>query len=335
MKKLFYQSLFFVIFISIFCFPVFADEKEVLLHFVHLSDTHINYDYLSDKAKLRKNSGTILSDAIEQVNNMKEVDFVLITGDLVNLGKEELVDKFVDITMSFNPPVYVTLGNHDVGVNTKLGKDGLIKKFYDKENPTSFPNQVPYYSFYPNDQFVIICLDTTSDKAITSVGFLGDEQLQWLEAELEKNKDRFVIIAIHMSPIEPVKTPRHFFAEPDRTRLLDLINSNENIIGLFSGDYHLARIIKLQKKIYVISPATVKYPNAFREIIITRGKKDKEKGKLIVEFKWHTAHNEKLVELSKSESESTEISVGSKKDRERIFKFKIPEHMQNETETGN
>ena len=222
--------------------------------------------------------------------------------------------------MSLNYPLYVTLGNHDVGVNSEVNRKAYIKKYYELKNPTSFTNKMSYYSFSPNEQFTIICLDGTTEKELTSNGQIDDEQLNWLKKELEKNKEKFVIIALHFPLIEPFKSKSHHFIEPDRTKLLDLINSYKNVIGVFTGHYHAARLVKIKNKIHNACPAVVQYPCAFREITISKDEKSKH---LYVDFKWHVVNEPELVQHSKKASDNWALLQGAEEDRKRTIKLKI------------
>lgn len=296
-----------------------AQEEKSLLHFVQITDTHLNFSSAKDYERLLGSSEKLLIDAVSQINEIKDLDFVLATGDLVDIPEEKLVDKYIEITMSLKYPLYVLLGNHDVSVNGGLGKKGFIKKFNETEDAKSFPDNMTYYSFSPNEKFTIICLDGTTEKIITAHGQIDDEQLNWLKEELEANKDKYIIVALHFPLVEPYKSKTHFFVEPDRTKLLDLLNSYKNVIGVFTGHYHASRLFKIKNKIHNSCPAVVQWPNAFREIIITQ-----EKPKYLnVDFKWHDVNGAELREVSKTNSKAWGITQGTEEDREQTIKFKV------------
>lgn len=297
-----------------------AKESKTLLHFVQISDTHLQKGDSKDAERLLGSSEKLLKDAVEEINHIEDLDFVLASGDLVDTAEEKLVDKYIRITMSLKAPLYVLLGNHDVSVNGGLGKDGFIKKFTAVKDSISFTGNMAYYSFSPNEKFTIICLDGTTDKVVTPHGSIEDpKQFKWLEDELEANKNKFVIIALHFPFIEPFKSETHFFLEPDRTRLLDLINGYKNVIGVFSGHYHAAKLFKIKNKIHNSNPAVVQYPNAFREIIISQY----EPKHLNVQFKWHSVNGQELRDVSKNSSMSWALTQGAEEDREQTIKLRV------------
>lgn len=296
-----------------------AQEEKPHLHFVQISDTHLNFSTAKDYERLLGSSEKLLRDAVNEINEIKDLDFVLATGDLVDIPEEKLVDKYIEITMSLKYPFYVLLGNHDVSVNGGLGKKGFIKKFTELEDATSFTDNMTYYSFSPNEKFTVICLDGTIDKVVTAHGQIDDKQLEWLKDELDANKDKYVIITLHFPLIEPYKSKTHFFLEPDRTKLLDLLNSYKNVIGVFTGHYHAARLFKIKNKIHNSCPAVVQWPNAFREVIIIQD----DPKYLNVSFKWHPVNGAELREVSKTNSKVWSATQGNEEDREQVIKLKV------------
>ncbi len=316
------KILFLVLVISLFTFATGLNAQEApLLHFVQVSDLHLQKSIAKDGERLLGSSEKLLKDTVDQINMIDGLDFVLGSGDLVDVPDESLVDKFVDITKGIKYPFYVLLGNHDVSVNGGLGKKGFVKKFTDVTGQKSFPEGMNYYSFTPNEKFKIICLDGTTDKIITSHGQLDDKQLEWLKNELEEslNKNQYAIISIHFPPVEPFPSNSHNILEPDKTKFLEIVNSYKNVIGVFAGHYHAARLQKIKNKIYNNNPAVVQYPNAFREITITQnGSKY-----LNVDFKWHEVDGIELRNKSKENSRYPKQHEGNEEDKVQTIKFKI------------
>ena len=296
-----------------------AQEPKPLLHFVQLSDTHLQRSYAKDAERLLGSSEKLLTSAVKEINEIKDLDFVLSTGDQVDVPDIKLVDKYIEITMSLKYPFYVLLGNHDVSVKGGLGKLGYTNKFNTLDNATSFTNNMTYYSFSPNDKFTFICLDGTTDKVVTALGQIDDGQLEWLKNELEINKNKHVIVALHFPIIEPYKSMDHYILEPDRTKLLNLLESYKNVIGVFSGHYHAAKLFNIKNKIHNSNPAVIQWPNAFREITIYQ----EDPKYLTISFKWHPVNGADLREVSKENSKSWSLTQGADEDREQTIRLKI------------
>ena len=312
-------GLLFLLIISSFI-ALKANEPKPLLHFVKITDTHLQKSMAKDGERLLGSSEKLLGDAVNEINEIKDLDFVISTGDQVDQAEEKLVDKYIEITMASKYPWYVLLGNHDVSVNGGLGKKGYIKKFTDKDAINRvFTDDMAYYSFSPNEKFTIICLDGTTEKIVTPLGQIDDEQLEWLKGELEKNKDKFVIIALHFPVIEPFKSKDHYILEPGRTKLQEIVENYKNVIGVFSGHYHAAKLVKIKNRIHNSCPAVIQWPNAFREITITQ----EDPKYLSVNFKWHPVDGQELRDKSKTNSKSWSLTQGTEEDREQTIKVKI------------
>ena len=170
-------SILFLLSLSFLTFTK-AEESKTLLHFVQISDTHLQKSESKDAERLLGSSEKLLKAAVEEINQIEDLDFVLASGDLIDTAEEKLVDKYIKITMSLTAPLYVLLGNHDVSVNGGLGKDGFIKKFTAIKEQKSFPGNMAYFSFSPNEKFTIICLDGTTDKVVTAHGSIDSSLLR-------------------------------------------------------------------------------------------------------------------------------------------------------------
>ena len=315
MKK---RVLFFLLVFFTSC-SALANEKP-LLHFVQISDTHLQKNYARDAERLLGSSEKLLKDAVNQINKIENLDFVLSTGDQVDVPDEALIEKYIEITMASKYPWHVLLGNHDVSVNGGLGKKGYVKKFANQDAINRvFADNMTYYSFSPSEKFTVICLDGTTEKVVTALGQIDDKQLEWLKSELKANKNKFVIIALHFPIIEPYKSSDHYIIEPDRSKLLKIVEDYKNVIGVFSGHYHAARLFTIKNRIHNSCPAVVQYPNAFREITITQ----EDPKHLTVNFKWHPVNGEKLRTVSKTSSRSWSLTQGAEEDREQTIRLRV------------
>lgn len=322
--KIYFIFLFFLLCLSD---NGFAKEENEIIKFIHLSDTHINYEYLNDKAKLRRNSSKLFLTAINQINNIPDLDFVLNTGDIINKPKEDLLEKFLVLGSKLKYPLYGVFGNHDVSPDPSINKSQYVRDF-NKIFKYSFTEGMTYYVAYPNSKVTIICLDTTGEQYKGRIAGLGNEQMQWFEKQLELNKNKVILIAMHLTPVKPYSRMEDLFVEPDRIEFLNLINKYSNVIGVFTGDYHIAKLYKKDGKVFSIAPATVKYPCSFREVTIAEGKDylwrkiNKEKV-LYVNFKWHVIDEPELVQKSRKASRNKKIASGARRDRKRTFKVVV------------
>jgi len=253
--------------------------KDMELSFIQISDTHIS-DREDTSYKALSSSKALLEDAINQVNNIKSIDFVMFTGDMVDEPKKKSYRDFFVLLTKLKYPPLMAFGNHDItqlqnvdreNENTKdyISKDEalyIIKKC----NPYYIFNK-SYYAFSPKNDYRIIVLDTTVDEAITANGRLSDAQAEFLKEELEANKDKVIIIFEHHPVVEPFKSEHHKIVNSENyTEILKQYKKTP--IAIFSGHYHAAKIVRQGNIIHVSTPSLVTYPNAFRYVNITNYK---------------------------------------------------------------
>lgn len=253
----------------------FADFsfKDMELNFVQISDTHIS-DSEDTSYKVLSSSKALLKDAIEQVNNINRVDFVMFTGDLVNEPLKNSYRDFFVLLTKLKYPSLSAFGNHDMAQMKDLGADAppyiskdtaisIIKKC----NPFYIFDK-SYYAFSPRRQYRVIVLDTTIDDVITSNGRLTDEQVQFLKDEIEGHKDKVILIFEHHPVVEPFKSEHHKIIN-DESYMEIIKQYKKTPIAIFSGHYHAAKIKQQGNIIHVSTPSLVTYPNAFRYVNIT------------------------------------------------------------------
>ena len=138
-----------------------------VVRFVQITDVHLNPYRNYAESRMIKNSQELLEDAIDQVNHMKSIDFVVFTGDNIDNSNEKLLIKFAKIANKLNVPWYWTTGNHD------LAPDGLSRaKFLEIMNTYNKSVKEPetYYSFKKGN-ILFIALDGAIDTSITAHGF--------------------------------------------------------------------------------------------------------------------------------------------------------------------
>ncbi len=245
------------------CLNAFAQGSEEL-KIAHVSDVHFSQELDNTPFKLRKQSGEIFDDVIDQINGMSGVSFVMITGDLVDRAKASELDGFLEHAKNIKYPWYIAFGNHD----SMLGGSLTTEKYLDKVkkvNPEIKTDET-YYSFMPKRGFKVIVIDAVIRDRLTSHGNLPAEQIKWLDKELASAQNQTVIICTHIPIVQPIADEHHVM--DNGKEVLDVISKYKNPIVVLQGHYHVSKIKQMNNILFVSTPALVSYPNAFREIII-------------------------------------------------------------------
>ena len=283
------------------------------LKFVQISDTHFLSDGANTTFKMIAESPKLLDDAVEQVNEIPNVDFVMFTGDLIDKPFEKELHAALTHLNKLHAPWYFSFGNHDVCVGGYLSK----KVYYDilaEENPF-FKSRKSYYSFVPKAGYKVIVLDSNIDTEVTAQGFVSDEQLKWLDNELASSQKDIVLIFSHIPIVEPFPSPNHRMRNVDK--VMSTIEKYKNPIGIFTGHYHAAKVIQKGNLLYVMSPALISYPNAFRVVNITN-----RKDKVIFDLQFKETRLTNVQKLAKIMVFHSTLYSGEESDRNGIYEIK-------------
>lgn len=283
------------------------------LKFVQISDVHFSTRNVNTSFKLTAESGKILDDVIDQVNNIPDVNFVMFSGDLIDKPFEKELQAVLPHVEKLKYPWYVLFGNHDVCVGGYLTKS-LYFDIISNHNE-NFNFKKPYYSFVPRKGYKVIVLDTIIDTRITSNGNIYPEELKWLDEELEKSKKDIVLIFMHVPITEPFPSEGHRLLNAGAVQAI--IEKYKNPIGVFQGHYHASRITQKGNVLYVNSPALVSYPNAFRVVTIK-----KERKKVVFDIRQKNTRETNIRNLAKMMVFSSSLYTGEEKDQNGVYEIK-------------
>lgn len=283
------------------------------LKFVQVSDVHFATDGQNTTFKMTGESPKLLEDAVNQINEMSGVNFVMFTGDQVNMPYEKELQAFLPYAEKINVPWYITFGNHDRCVGGFLTKQ-LYLDIVGAHNP-NFKFKQPYYSFVPQKGYKAIVLDTIIPETITSNGGISDEQLKWLDNELKNSKKDVVLIFMHVPIIEPFPSSGHRLLNAAEVQAV--IEKYKNPIGVFQGHYHASKITQRDNVLYVSSPALVSFPNAFRVITVSN-----QWGKVVFDIKTVETREKSIQKLAKILVFGSNIYSGEEKDQNGIYEIK-------------
>ncbi len=251
----------FVLIITLIFFSSAAYAKH--LKFVQVTDVHL----ASEGAISSRNVGNSiegLKKAVDSINKITDLDFVVFSGDNIDQSNEESLRIFCEIVQKLNKPYYIVLGNHDAYNMGGINKEDYLKivREYNKYQKDSNP----YYYMLPNNDFIVIVMDGAISAMANSHGFYYDEQIEWLDNVLSKNKAREALIMQHFPLIEPCEKKSHRVRDPEN--YFELLTRHNNIFAIFSGHYHAEGIKQVDGIYHVSTPALLDYPYEYRLVEI-------------------------------------------------------------------
>lgn len=153
------------------------NERESLKDFKapDVSDDDFSFIVITDTHYYQNQSGYLKQ--IEENREKWDIDFVIITGDVVQNGLKESYDLYLEDLKNITIPVYTVIGNHDIYNN---GYD-IYKKVI---------GRTVYDFMIGKNQFIF--LDTAN-------GTLGNVQKKYLEDTLERSDAVNKIVFSHYS----------------------------------------------------------------------------------------------------------------------------------------
>ncbi len=277
MKKLLKECLYILFVVTILFFISDQPSFSGTIKFAQISDIHYSTELNDNGYKLLAKTKPLLEDAISQINKEKDINFVMITGDTIDIANKKSLYGVVDTLNTLDYPWYFVVGNHDTVTDGFLTKYNLLKILKEKNPKNTFDKT--YYTFKQEGGFRIIVLDGAKNKGVSSHGIIPTEQLNWLDKILSKSKKDVVLIFIHFPLETPYDSPNHTILNAKEYE--SILKKYKMPIAIFSGHYHMTKITKRKNILHVSTPSLAGYPNAFRIVEIKN-----EKNKVTFNFKF-------------------------------------------------
>lgn len=161
-------------------FSIAAYSQEKQFRFAFLSDTHIGSPNGSAEEDLRR--------TVRDINAMTDIAFVVLTGDITELGTNEELALAKKILDSLNVPWHIIPGNHDSGWSESGGVMFTTVFGYDK---FSFEHNGIRFLGCPSGPYVRM-----------SDGHVPRDAVNWLDKELKKLKPGQPVIFLNHYPMD-------------------------------------------------------------------------------------------------------------------------------------
>ncbi len=203
--------------------------SEVLLRFVHISDTHIHPD---ERYALQPGQPSPAAGAralVEQINALPFTpDFVLHTGDVAYDPDPSAYHAAREILGGIRYPVYYIPGNHD-------HPEGLQQVLLGREQPL-----LPMLYEFERSGVQVVCVDSTGPAPAPAGNVTQEQILRLTEICGSTDDDRPLVIAVHHNVL-PVGVPwlDHWMGLINGVQFHQtLLNARQRIRGVFFGHVH-------------------------------------------------------------------------------------------------
>ncbi len=170
---------------------------------------------------------------IEKINKEKNVEFIVFTGNNISKPNQDELKNFLNESKELNKPFYVILGQKDVNKQKKLGKKEYMEILH-KNVRTYKKINSPNYVFEKKD-IIFIVADGSKEVIPTPMGYYKEDVILWLDEQLDKYKNKNVVILQHYPIIPPSKKETHYTYKADE--YLKLISEHKNVKAIVSGHF--------------------------------------------------------------------------------------------------
>jgi outer membrane protein assembly factor BamB/predicted phosphodiesterase len=169
-----------LLFVCLLIFSLAARAQFKNFRFAFLSDTHIGSPDGKAEEDLRR--------TVADINQMNDIAFVVITGDITELGTNEEIKRAKQILEGLKVTYYIIPGNHDAGWS-ESGGDSFIKVFGNDK-----------FSFEYSGIRFLGC--ASGPYLRMSDGHVPRAAINWLDKELKNVKDQQPVIFLNHYPID-------------------------------------------------------------------------------------------------------------------------------------
>ncbi|WP_066836640.1 PQQ-binding-like beta-propeller repeat protein [Rufibacter ruber] len=176
--------------------------------FAFVTDTHIGSPSGGAEEDLQR--------TVADINQMPDVDFVLLTGDITEMGTDKELKLAKSIISQLNKPYYIIPGNHDTGWSESGGVSFIREFGYDK------------FAFEHNGYKLIAC--ASGPYVRMSDGHIPRDATVWLDSVLAATPKTQPIIFINHYPLD--KGLDNWYEATDRLK-------KQNTQFTLCGHYHV------------------------------------------------------------------------------------------------
>lgn len=250
--------------LSVFLLQTCCMAFDSAIRFVQVTDVHFDRNVPSKV--------TVLKDTVNDINKLKDVSFVVFTGDNINHPVPEDLVEFVKIVNRLRVPYYVVLGNHDVSKSRNLSKERYSEII--RENNIFWVRRKWNYAFKKKG-YTFIFVDGSKEIIPGPVGYYRKDTLEWLDKKLSDNKKSPVVILQHYPIIDAkefgsarLKTHRTY--EPEK--YFEVLNKHNNVIAILSGHYHVNSETMLDGIYHITTPSLISASHSYKIIDIVSKK---------------------------------------------------------------
>jgi 3',5'-cyclic AMP phosphodiesterase CpdA len=225
---------------------------------------------------LVEESGALLAKAVADLNAARDLDFVIITGDLLAQADGLSLDRAKAILSELRAPYYAVLGAHDGPAQAGgaapaapcgMGRDVVVWALQGH----GFAGPERYWRREVLPGLVVVGLDTVQPGR--AAGHVGAAQLAWLDQTLASQPDKAaIVVAYHelvpMHPLDEGAAWCHKMVD-NAAEVRQVLERHTNVLAVLAGNSHFAEGRVLGRIMYLSSPSLAIWPLAYHLVRMT------------------------------------------------------------------
>ncbi|MEM0980150.1 MAG: metallophosphoesterase [Cyanobacteria bacterium P01_H01_bin.58] len=247
--------------------------------FAVISDPHVALPHTVWDIPNRFHLVEVSIPSLEQILQKlasQDLDFLLMPGDLTQHGERENHEWLVQRLQQLPFPAYVVPGNHDVIVRDGCDRTLSLSEFPKLYAPFGYRENVPYYHQEVLPGVHLLGLNSIAfDEAGQQipVGYMEEEQLAWVSAQLEKLAGQWVMVMIHHNVLEHLPgQAKHPMGQRYILKNRDALMRKLQAAGvqlIFTGHLHVQDIAQTAGLWEITTGSLVSYPHPYRIVTAT------------------------------------------------------------------
>jgi 3',5'-cyclic AMP phosphodiesterase CpdA len=227
----------------------------------------------------------LLEAAIEEINALRDVEFVLVAGDLTKDSEPYNHTRARELLSRFRAPVYCISGNHDQPRPAKLRPPEFLDPDVTAVRTAEIPRWYGDFGFKNTQRTAYSCdpapdihlVGICSSKPDEDCGYIAPETLAWLDDDLSRQRDpqRQTVVMLHHSIIDHVPdesvNPMFAWFHVENAADLKAVLRKHGVRLTLTGHLHMQDVKQEGGLHNIVTASLASFPHAYRVVTVGDG----------------------------------------------------------------